>query len=120
MVKQYSKMPVGAHYGVGDWLLQRLTAVVMAIYTMVVFIGVMLVPPHSYADWKALFSPGLFRVATLLFVAALLYHAWVGMRDILMDYLKATSVRLAAQSVVGLTLLFYLIWSASILWGISP
>ena len=117
MVKQYSKVPVGAHYGVGDWLLQRLTAVVMALYTMVVFIGVMLVPPRSYADWQALFSPALFRVATMLFVAALLYHAWVGMRDILMDYLRATGIRLASQAAVGLVLFFYLIWSASILWG---
>ena len=118
-MKQYSKTPVGAHYGVGDWLLQRLTAVVMAIYTMVVFIGVLLVPPRSYADWKDFFSPALFRVATLLFVAALLYHAWVGMRDIFMDYLRATGLRLAAQSAVGLALLFYLVWAASILWGIS-
>ena len=54
---------------------------------------------------------------TLVFFAALLYHAWVGMRDILMDYLHATSVRLAAESLVALALLFYLIWSASILWG---
>jgi succinate dehydrogenase / fumarate reductase membrane anchor subunit len=120
MVKRYSKTPVGAHYGVGDWLLQRLTAVVMAIYTMVVFIGVMMVPPHTYADWKSLFSPALFRVATMLFVAALLYHAWVGMRDILMDYVKSTSIRLTAQAAVGLVLFFHLIWTASILWGISP
>jgi succinate dehydrogenase / fumarate reductase membrane anchor subunit len=119
MVKRYAKTPVGAHYGVGDWLLQRLTAVVMAIYTMVVFIGVLLVPPHTYAEWKSFFSPALFRVATMLFVAALLYHAWVGMRDILMDYLKATAVRLTAQAAVGLVLLFYLVWTASILWGIS-
>ena len=119
MVKRYAKTPVGAHYGVGDWLLQRLTAVVMALYTMVVFIGVMLVPPHTYAQWKSFFSPALFRVATMLFVAALLYHAWVGMRDILMDYLKSTAVRLTAQAAVGLVLFFYLIWTASILWGIT-
>jgi succinate dehydrogenase / fumarate reductase membrane anchor subunit len=119
MVKQYSKTPVGAHYGLGDWLLQRLTAVVMLIYTMVVFIGVLLVPPRTYADWHAFFSPTLFRVATMLFVAALLYHAWVGMRDILMDYLKSTALRLTAQAAVGVALLFYLIWTASILWGLT-
>ena len=119
MVKQYSKTPVGAHYGLGDWLLQRLTAVVMALYTMVLFIGVMLSPPRSYADWQAFFSPMLFRVASLLFIAALLYHAWVGMRDILMDYLKATSIRLTAQAAVGLMLIFYFFWAASILWGLS-
>ena len=117
MVSRYTKNPVGAHYGLGDWLLQRLTAIVMALYTVVVFACVLLRPPAGYADWKALFSGGLFRVATMLFVIALLYHAWVGMRDILMDYLRAAGVRLALQSAVGLVLLFYLVWSASILWG---
>jgi succinate dehydrogenase / fumarate reductase membrane anchor subunit len=118
MVKQFSKIPVGAHTGTGDWLLQRLTAVLMALYTMVVFIGVILVPPRTYADWKAFFSPALFKIATMMFVAALLYHAWVGMRDILMDYVRATGIRLAAQAAVGLVLFFYLIWAASVLWGL--
>jgi succinate dehydrogenase / fumarate reductase membrane anchor subunit len=117
MVKRYTKTPVGAHYGVGDWLLQRLTAVVMALYTIGLFACLVIAPPHSYADWKAMFSGTFFRLATMLFFIALLYHAWVGMRDILMDYLHATGVRLTMQVAVGFVLLFYLVWSASILWG---
>ena len=57
------------------------------------------------------------RLATLLFFVALLYHAWVGLRDILMDYLHATSIRLGAQVLVALALAFYLVWAAAILWG---
>ena len=53
----------------------------------------------------------------MLFFMALLYHAWVGMRDILMDYIRATGLRLALQSAVALVLLFYLVWSAAILWA---
>jgi succinate dehydrogenase / fumarate reductase membrane anchor subunit len=117
VVKAYAKTPVGAHYGLGDWLLQRLTAVVMAAYTIVFVAGLLMTPPSTYMQWKAMFSGAFFRLATTMFVAALLYHAWVGMRDILMDYLRATGVRLAAEVIVGLTLLFYLVWSASILWG---
>ena len=117
MVKPYSKTPVGAHYGLGDWLLQRLTAVVMAAYTIVLAACLLMRAPHSYGEWKAMFSGGALRAATLLFFAALLYHAWVGMRDILMDYVHATGMRLALQSAVGLALLFYLVWSASILWA---
>jgi succinate dehydrogenase / fumarate reductase membrane anchor subunit len=117
MVKRYTKTPVGAHYGLGDWLLQRLTAVVMALYTVILVACLLMSAPHSYADWKAMFAGGFFRLATLLFMAALLYHAWVGMRDILMDYLRATGVRLTAQVVVGFVLIAYLVWSASILWG---
>jgi succinate dehydrogenase / fumarate reductase membrane anchor subunit len=117
VVKRYTKTPVGAHYGLGDWLLQRLTAVVMALYTAFALAYVVCYPPHTRADWKAMVSGGFLRLFTMLFIAALLYHAWVGMRDILMDYLHATGVRLAAQSIVALVLAFYLIWSASILWG---
>jgi succinate dehydrogenase / fumarate reductase membrane anchor subunit len=117
MVNRSLKTPVGAHYGLGDWLLQRLTAVVMAVYT-VAFVGSVLYrPPHNWVDWRAMFSGSFFRLFTMLFFAALLYHAWVGMRDILMDYIRATGVRLTAQVAVGVMLLFYLIWSASILWG---
>jgi succinate dehydrogenase / fumarate reductase membrane anchor subunit len=117
MVKRYTKTPVGAHYGTGDWLLQRLTAVVMAVYTILLAIPMLVHRPNSYEMWKATFSYRWFQIATLLFVAALLYHAWVGMRDILMDYIKPTALRLTAQAAVGLMLLFYLVWTASILWG---
>ena len=116
-MKAYRKNPVGAHYGLGDWLLQRLTAVVMALYTLAFFACFVMETPHSYADWKAMFSTVFARLATMLVLASLLSHAWVGMRDILMDYLHATSLRLFAQAVVGILLAFYLIWAASILWG---
>ncbi|MFZ3323366.1 MAG: succinate dehydrogenase, hydrophobic membrane anchor protein [Usitatibacter sp.] len=116
-MKAYRKNPVGAHYGLGDWLLQRLTAVAMALFTIVTFAWLVVDAPHSYPEWKAMFTGTSMRLATMIFIAALLYHAWVGMRDILMDYVHATSVRLAAQTVVGFALIFYLIWAASILWG---
>ena len=116
-MKAYTKVPVGAHSGTGDWLLQRLTAVVMALYT-VLFVGCLLMqPPATYSDWKAMFSGSFFRVATMFFFAALLYHAWVGMRDIVMDYVKPTGIRLGLQTAIGGVLIVYLIWSASILWG---
>ena len=76
-------------------------------------------PPATYADWKALFSGSFVRLATMFFVAALLYHAWVGMRDIFMDYVKPTGIRLALQMATVLVLLAYLFWAASILWGAS-
>ena len=50
--------------------------------------------------------------------AALAYHAWVGMRDILMDYVKPVGMRLALEVAVGGVLIAYLVWSAQILWGV--
>lgn len=119
MVSSYRKNPVGAHYGIGDWLLQRLTAVVMAAYTAFMMGCLLTARPASYSDLRAMISDGLIRAFTMLFFAALLYHAWVGMRDILMDYIKETGVRLALQTGVAVVLLLYLIWSASILWGVK-
>ena len=117
MVKRYVKTPVGAHYGVGDWLLQRLTGVIMAGYTVFLVLALVTHRPLNYAAWKVTFSEMWFQVGTMLFVGALLYHAWVGMRDILMDYLKSTSLRLTAQFAVAFVLAFYLVWTAAILWG---
>ena len=113
----YRKNPVGAHYGLGDWLLQRLTALVMAVYTVAMVACVLMHAPHGRAEWNELLSGGFTRVATMLFFAALAYHAWVGMRDILMDYLRATALRLTAEVVVGIALVAYVVWAAAILWG---
>ena len=117
VVTRYAKNPVGAHYGLGDWLLQRLTAVVMLAYSVAFGACLLMHAPASYADWKAIFASGFVRVGTMLFFIALLYHAWVGARDILMDYVHGTGLRLTLQAAVALALLFYLVWSASILWG---
>lgn len=113
----YRKNPVGAHYGLGDWLLQRLTALVMAIYTIALAACLLMHAPQGHAEWKAMFSGGFVRVATMVFFAALIYHAWVGLRDILMDYLRATALRLTAEVAVGLVLVAYAVWAAAILWG---
>ena len=119
-MKTYTKNPVGAHYGLRDWLLQRLTAIVMAVYTVVVLAALAWHAPASSAEWKAVFSGVFLRLATMLFIVALLYHAWVGMRDILMDYVKPTFLRLTLEAIVGLVLLGYLVWSAAIFWGLPP
>jgi len=116
MVKQYTKNPVGAHYGTRGFLIQRFTAVVMAVYTIAAIVVIAMRRPAGYAGYKALFA-GAFGLFTLLFLAALLYHAWIGVRDILMDYVKPTGVRLAFQFVVAAMLVFYFIWAAALFWG---
>ena len=111
------RQTVGAHYGLTDWLAQRVTAVVMALYTLLLAAVALWNGGFDYELWRALFASGAFKVATFLFMASLLYHAWVGMRDILMDYIRPTSIRLTLQSVVVVALLLYLIWVVSILWS---
>jgi succinate dehydrogenase / fumarate reductase, membrane anchor subunit len=110
------RVVTGAHYGLRDWLAQRITAVVMAVYTVILLMVLIGAPPYSHAVWKDLFAQGWMRVATLLFAASFAWHAWVGVRDILMDYIKPVSVRLSLQIMVLLTIAGYLGWTIQILW----
>jgi succinate dehydrogenase / fumarate reductase membrane anchor subunit len=112
------RIVVGAHYGLKDWLVQRVTALVMALYALL-FAGMLLVcAPADYEAWRALFSPQWMRLVTLVFVLSLFWHAWIGMRDILMDYAKPTLVRLALQVAVALLLIAYAGWAIQILWSL--
>lgn len=109
---------VGAHYGLRDWLAQRVTAVVMAVYTLLFLVVLASLPQLDYEHWKALWALPVMRFATVLFVLSLLVHAWIGVRNIFMDYIKSTGLRLVLYSGVILALVWYAAWSAQILWTI--
>jgi len=111
-----NRVVTGAHYGLRDWLAQRITAVVMAVYSLIVAIVLLSGQPISYAVWRDLFAQGWMRVATLVFAASLAWHAWVGMRDIFMDYVKPTGLRLALEVLTLVLLAVYLGWTVQILW----
>lgn len=111
------RVVVGAHYGWRDWLVQRVSAVVMAAYTVLVLFLVLWFGGLDYAAWKATFANGLFRIATFVFMLALLWHAWVGVRNIAMDYLKPVGLRLTFQVVVVAVLVAYVGWTIQVLWS---
>jgi succinate dehydrogenase / fumarate reductase membrane anchor subunit len=111
-----NRIVTGAHYGLRDWLAQRITAVIMAVYSVIVVWVLFSAKPISYDVWRDLFSQGWMRVATLLFMASLAWHAWVGVRDILMDYIKPAGLRLALEVLVLLTIAAYVGWTIQILW----
>ncbi len=85
------RLVVGAHYGMGDWLAQRITAVVMAVYTIILIASFLSARDFSYDGWAHLFSFQWMKVATFIALLSVFYHAWVGMRDIWMDYLRGTA-----------------------------
>lgn len=117
MVRLYRRAVTGAHYGVKDWLVQRVTAVLMTVY-LIVLAGVLFaVTPQDYAAWKGIFSHQGMRIATFVFFMCVFWHAWIGMRNILMDYVHSTAIRLTAQILVVTALLFYWVWIAEILWS---
>lgn len=117
MVRRTVRLTTGANYGLRDWLGQRVTAVVMAIFILCLAGTLLVSPPQGHAEWKAIFGNQWVRIASFLFLVSLFWHAWIGVRNILMDYVHATAVRLALQILVILSLLFYTVWSAEILWS---
>ena len=110
------RIVVGAHYGTGSWLAQRITAVIMALYSVIALVVLFWGKPLSYAVLKDLFAQGWMRVATLMFMISLAWHAWVGARDILMDYVKPDGLRLTLEVVTILLLAGYLGWTVQVLW----
>ncbi len=112
-----NRIVTGAHYGLRDWLVQRVTALVMAIYAVLIVAYLVMQSSFGYDTWAELFSGNIMRTFSLLFLLSLFYHAWIGVRDIVMDYVKPASIRLTIHVLVILALVVYTIWSVQILWG---
>lgn len=112
------RLVVGAHYGMGDWLAQRITAVVIASYAILLLLVLLVKGDLGYDGWAGLFSNLAVRIFTLVALLSLFYHAWIGMRDVWMDYVKPDGVRLALQVVTILWLVLCAVWSVQILWRV--
>jgi succinate dehydrogenase / fumarate reductase, membrane anchor subunit len=110
------RLVVGAHYGLRDWLAQRATSIVMALFTVAVIVQVLLPGPLDYYRWSAIFSRQWMKVLTFVVVLSLLYHAWVGMRDIWMDYIKPVSLRLTLDIVTIAWLVGCAGWAIQVIW----
>ena len=82
------RLAARARRGTEIWLLQRASALLMAVCLPLLLAYVLLQGPHDYWTWRALFAPLPAKLAVLLFVAALLVHGWIGLREILIDYLN--------------------------------
>jgi succinate dehydrogenase / fumarate reductase membrane anchor subunit len=111
------RLVVGAHYGLRDWLSQRITAGLMALFTLIVLAQVIFSKgPIGYDTWAGIFAAQWMKVLTFVVIVSLLWHVWVGMRDIWMDYVKAVSVRLAAQVFTIVWLTGCAGWAVQVLW----
>lgn len=104
--------------GMRLWLSQRLTAIIMAIYIAVLIAGLLIVKPNSYQAWHAFVSNHWFCLATVLFFICLVMHAWLGVRDVLRDYVPNIKLRAIIQVLVDIALFLYLAWLLIILWGV--
>ncbi|QQD21367.1 succinate dehydrogenase, hydrophobic membrane anchor protein [Oceanospirillaceae bacterium ASx5O] len=104
--------------GVHDWIIQRASAVILALYTLFLLGFVIATPDMQYGQWQGLFAQTWMKVFSLAALIAICAHAWVGMWTISTDYLKAAAVRFAFQMMCAGFLFVYLVWGIAILWSV--
>ncbi|MBA4213535.1 MAG: succinate dehydrogenase, hydrophobic membrane anchor protein [Polaromonas sp.] len=111
------RVVTGAHYGLRDWLAQRITAAIMALFTLILLVQVLFSKgPMGYTSWAGIFSAQWMKALTFAVFLALTYHVWVGMRDIWMDYVKPAGIRLVLHVFNMVWLLSCLGWAVQVLW----
>lgn len=110
------RIVVGAHYGLKDWLAQRVTALVMAVFTIFMIAAIAGGAVSSADAWRGFMAHRLVQIVSFLFAVSLFYHAWIGVRDIWMDYVKPPGLRLTLHVLTALALIGYAGWTVQILW----
>ena len=109
----------GAHYGLRDWLVQRVTAIIILVYVMAMLAFLLFAAEASFNGWKMLFSQSWVKVLTTVSMLALLWHAWIGMRDIWMDYIKPASIRIVMHTLTLLWLVGSLTYMIKVVWSVQ-
>ena len=117
------RLVVGAHYGTMDYLAQRVTAIIMAVYTLVLLLGILTMSGFTYAGWKNLFTFTFLmmpvgQILATLAIISLAWHAWIGIRDIWMDYVKPVGVRLILMVLTILWLVGAIVYFVHTLWRV--
>jgi succinate dehydrogenase / fumarate reductase membrane anchor subunit len=117
MLKQYVAK---ARYGLKDWLVQRVTGIYMALFTLVFAVCTLFyLPAFTYDAWSGLFSSSCVKFFSFLFILSLCYHVWIGIRDVWMDYIKHAGLRLALHLITLFLLVGYAGWAVRILWRLQ-
>jgi len=96
--------------GLRAWLVQRFSAVYLAAYLLVAAVCLLIRPAPDYARWRDWFAQPLAGVLTAIFLLAVLLHTWIGVREVLVDYVHPVWLRLLLLALTGLVLLASLLW----------
>lgn len=99
-----------AAQGLRAWLMQRITAIYLAVYLLGVLLYLCSRGAMDFQLWQQWMAGPFMGVGTTLFVLALLLHVWVGIRDVLIDYVHSVGLRLSFMAVTALVLLGSLLW----------
>ncbi|RBP43394.1 succinate dehydrogenase subunit D [Eoetvoesiella caeni] len=108
------KSPVS---GLKPWLIQRFTAIYLLFFFLFLLIYFAFYQPVSYEIWRDSMSSAEFIVPTSVFFIVLLVHAWVGLRDVVLDYIKPLSLRITALALLALFLISMAAWVMLVLFA---
>jgi succinate dehydrogenase / fumarate reductase membrane anchor subunit len=101
--------------GLKAWAVQRLTAIYIGLFSLYLFAVLLFAAPADYAEWRAWIGGPVVSVALLLYVVSVLMHAWIGVRDVLIDYVHPIAIRAALLGVIALSLVAMGLWAAQAL-----
>jgi len=104
--------------GLYDWIFQRVSAIILAAYTVFIIGYLVLNPDLNYAQWSEFFASTCVRIFSLMALIALGIHAWIGLWTISTDYIKPLGFRFIFQAACGLVMFVYLVWGVQIFWGL--
>lgn len=104
--------------GVRDWLVQRVTAVILALYAIFLLGFFIVCGPVTFDAWHLLFSNVAMKVFTFLALLSVLGHAWVGIWTVLTDYIKCSCLRITLEIIVIIALIVYVLWGFQIVWSV--
>ena len=105
--------------GLSAWLLQRVSAVYIALFLLYALISLAMFQPADYQHWLAWVNHSYRHLFIALFFVALIFHAWVGGRDVILDYVHPYAWRLLSLIALGGFLLWLLLWALRILYSVS-
>lgn len=103
--------------GYTEWLVQRVTAVLVGIYTVFLVVYFLKYQPVYYAQWQQLFHQWWMRILSFIVLISVLWHAWIGLWTVFTDYIKPKLIRIILEILVILVLIAYLVIMFDILWG---
>ena len=113
------------HRGVLEWVIQRISAVLLALYSVGIISFLITHPNLDFESWSALHETQSVRVFSLLTLLGLCAHMWIGMWTVITDYLTPLHLGASANTVKGLCqiviitlIIFYAIWGTFVFWSI--
>jgi succinate dehydrogenase / fumarate reductase membrane anchor subunit len=97
------------------WLIQRFSAVYLAGFLVYLIIFFLTRDSLDYAGWRAWLAHPAMALAGSGFVMALMLHGWIGVRDIILDYIPALWMRLLLLALSGVLLAASGVWALRLL-----